>query len=72
MSEKEYALRAFMNIEGALSYTSFTAICVAAREHGTQLVLMGWILHILDWGKIHILVVLSLPVGCLLFLCYGC
>ena len=66
MSEKEYALGAFMDIEGAFNYASFAAICDAARQHGIEPLLISWILHMLEWRKIHISVgQKSIEAGCL-------
>lgn len=55
MSERGYALGAFVDVEGAFNYGSFAAICDSARQNEMDLLLIVWILHMLKCRKFYIL-----------------
>lgn len=67
-----------MKMKGAFNYTSFVAICDAARHHGIDPLVINSIVHMMEWIKMHILVVTK-STGVLgaeqkegfSFLCYG-
>lgn len=64
--EKEYALGAFLVIDGAFNYTFFKAICDATIQHDIDPLVIRWIHHELEWRKIHIFIGRkSVEAGCL-------